>query len=549
MNANIWNSSQMAGTGGALKALAKNLANQLNLNRSEMKRVVARVISECHGQGHVGDYNGHMFYVKPDRIDMTKQITHSKEAFDDMLQQKRMRSKKPLPRSPSPTKSPTYKMTVDDKKAKSLTGVIIDQNHLRKRGQPSEIVVQMSKPAIRNKSKQAIKRKPAAQATNQFLIKKQPSGRPATLVTPKILSQKFQKKPKIAQLVQRKSVVKNVTKITKLTKLTKPKTPIVKNQKSRPALQTAKLTLAPSQPRMRAGNTVRPSTVAMKLSPKRAKSESPSWPQTPIPSAASQPRRPGILKKTKSVKLPKEKSSNSCRIVPEEKPKKKSKRLTAGGIHPKVSRTKTAASKKREKIPWRLAYKYQSDASPAYRPNPSVTKPKLKSKSTPVLVTKSRQVMTANSCRRLRMKRSQARMAKDLERDEAIDDPERLEAGSLHNSRSRVIPHPKPRVKRAYKISARLLELAQPSLHRRFVPEPAPLRTRPAVFKPKHKLRSGRRRNGVVIDSSLGSIEGMRPTSRSGLSPAKRNLTLAFLNKEGPRSPRNPRPKRSVLWR
>ncbi|EDW07333.1 serine/arginine repetitive matrix protein 1 [Drosophila mojavensis] len=545
MNTNIWNSSQMAGTGGALKALAKNLANQLNLNRTEMKRVVARVISECHGQGHVGDYNGHMFYVKPERIDMTKQITHSKEAFDDMLQQKRMRSKKPLPRPPTASRSLTYKMTVDGKKEKSLTGVIIDQNHLRKRGQPAEIVVQMSKSVTNNKSRQAIKRKPAAQSNNQLLIKKQPSGRPATLSTPKILK-KFQKKPKIAQLVQRKSVIKNVTKITKLTK---PKVLIPKNQKSRPALQPVKLSLAPSQPRMRAGNAVRPSTVAMKLSPKKTRSEPPSCPRTPVPSVAPPPKKPGILKKSKSVKLPRVKSSNSCRIVPEEKPKKKSKRLTAGGIYPKVSRTKTSAAKKREKVPWRLAYKFQSNASAVYRPNPPVTKPKLKSKATPILVSKSRQLMTANSCRRLRLKRSQARMAKDLERDEAIDDPERLEAGSLHNSRSRVIPNPKHKVKRPYKISARLLELAQPSLHRRFVPQPTPQYNRPPVFKPKHKLRPRRRRNRVIVDSSLGSIEGMRPTSRSGLSPAKRNLTLAFMNKEGPRSPRTPRPRRSVLWR
>lgn len=543
----------MAGTGGALKALAKNLANQLNLNRTEMKRVVARVISECHGQGHVGDYNGHMFYVKPERIDMTKQITHSKEAFDDMLQAKRMRSKKPPPRSPSASRSLTYKMTVDGKKEKSLNGVIIDQHHLRQRGQPTEIVVQMSKPVTHNKSKQAIKRKPTAQSSNQLPIRKQPSGRPATLSTPKIVIQKFQKKPKIAQLVQRKSAVKTVTKITKLTKLTKPKLKIVKSQKSRPALQPIKLILAPSQPRMRAGNAVRPSTVAMKLQPKKVKSEPPIVPQTPISSAAQPPitKKPGILKKTKSVKLAKAKSTNSCRTatLSEEKPKKKSKRLTAGGIHPKVSRTKTSPAKKREKMPWRLAYKFQSNASAVYRPSPSVTKPKLKSKTTPILVTKTRQVMTANSCRRLRKKRSQARMAKDLERDEAIDDPERLEAGSLHNSRSRLPQRLKPKVKRSYKISARLLELAQPSLHRRFVPEQAPLRSRPPVFKPKPKLRQRRHRNRVIVDSSLGSIEGMRPTSRSGLSPAKRNLTLAFMNKDGPRSPRNPRPRRSVLWR
>ncbi|XP_030079363.1 uncharacterized protein LOC111598414 [Drosophila hydei] len=534
MNTNIWNSSQMAGTGGALKALAKNLANQLTLNRTEMKRVVARVISECHGQGNVGDYNGHMFYVKPERVDMTKQITHSKEAFDEMLQQKRMRSKKPMPRSPSGSRSLTYKLTVDDKKDKSLTGVIIDQNHLRQRGQPTEIVVQMSKQVNQNKCRQQIKRRPLVRSSNQFIIrKKQASGHSTMLGNPKSLV-KFQKKPKFVQLTQKKSVAKNAPRMAKS------KIVPVKTQKSRQMAQPA-----PSQPRMRAGNVARPTPVVIKELPK---SDPPGCIRTPISVSPTPPKKPGILKKAKSVKLMKAKSGNSCRHVPEEKTKRKTNRLAAGGILIKDSRSKKSANKKREKLPWRLAYKFPSNSGPVYRSNPPITKQKFKSRTKPTLVTKTRQVMSANSCRRLRLKRSQARIAKDLERDEAIDDPERLEAGSLHSFRAKG-EGPKSKIKRCYKISARLLELAKPALHRRFVPETPAQYIRPPIFKPKHKLRPRRRKRRVLVDSSLGSIEGMRPTSRSGLSPAKRNLTLAFMNKEGSRSPRSPRPRRSALWR
>ncbi|KAH8286673.1 hypothetical protein KR018_009508 [Drosophila ironensis] len=82
---NIWNSPQVGGSGGALKALARNVANHLKLDRTTMKRVVAQVVAEHHSLGEVADYKGHMYFVKPDRLNFTELIAQSKEAFDDML--------------------------------------------------------------------------------------------------------------------------------------------------------------------------------------------------------------------------------------------------------------------------------------------------------------------------------------------------------------------------------------------------------------------------------------------------------------------------------
>ncbi|EDW65349.1 serine/arginine repetitive matrix protein 1 [Drosophila virilis] len=540
MNTNIWSSSQMAGTGGALKALAKNLANQLTLNRTEMKRVVARVISECHGQGHVGDYNGHMFYVKPERIDMTKQITHSKEAFDEMLRQKRMRSKNEMQRSPSGSRSLTYKLAVGDKPEKSLTGVIIDKNHLRPGGHSRDIVVEISKPIIQIKSKQLIKRKSQSPHKSQVKRKSSAKVRPATLSKPKSLKKiQSQVKPKLAQLTKKKSIAKAERKPAKA------KLSAAKSQQSRQTLQPAKA-------RLPAGDAVRSTVPVIKEAPK-SKSDPSSRPRTPPSTAGTTLKKPGILKTKKGVKLTKTKSINSCKNTLEEKGKKKPKRLTAGGSgFPKTSRSVTLPAKRRELPNWRNNCQFQANATAIYRPNPGNAKLKGKPRARPTPTktnSKNKPVQPVNSVRRMRNMRSQARLAKDLGGKENIDDPERLEAGSMNLYRANENDTPVKRVKRVYKISARLQELAQPPPHRRFNPESAPVRTRSPIFRPKSKLRSRRRRRRVIVDSSLGSIEGLKATSRSGLSPAKRNLTLAFRNKEGSRSPHSPRQKQSVLWR
>lgn len=525
----------MAGTGGALKALAKNLANQLTLNRTEMKRVVARVISECHGQGHVGDYNGHMFYVKPERIDMTKQITHSKEAFDEMIRQKRVRSKNEMQRSPSGSRSLTYKLAVGDKPEKSLTGVIIDKNHLRPGGRSRDIVVEISKPIIQIKSKQQIKRKPKPPHKSQVKRKGPAKVRPATLSKPKSLN-KFQSQVKPKKLTKKKSIAKAERKPAKA------KLSAAKSQQSRQTLQPAKA-------RLPAGDAVRSTVPVIKEAPK-SKSDPSSRPRTPPSTAGTTLKKPGILKNKKSVKLTKTKSINSCKTTLEEKGKKKPKRLTAGGSgFPKTSRSVTLPAKRRELPTWRNNCQFQANAAAIYRQNPVNAKLKGKPRTRPTPTGKHKPVQPVNSVRRMRNMRSQARLVKDLEGKEDIDDPERLEAGSMNLYRANENDPPVKRLKRVYKISARLQELAQPPPHRRFNPESAPVRSRSPIFRPKPKLRSRRCRRRVIVDSSLGSIEGLKATSRSGLSPAKRNLTLAFRNKEGSRSPHSPRQKQSVLWR
>ncbi|EDW49380.1 GM17529 [Drosophila sechellia] len=85
MHQSIWSAPQVGGSGGALKALARNVANHLKLNRSNMKRVVAQVVAEHHTLGEVADYKGHMYFAKPDRLNFHELIAQSKEAFDDLL--------------------------------------------------------------------------------------------------------------------------------------------------------------------------------------------------------------------------------------------------------------------------------------------------------------------------------------------------------------------------------------------------------------------------------------------------------------------------------
>ncbi|XP_020800697.1 serine/arginine repetitive matrix protein 1 [Drosophila serrata] len=82
---NIWTMRPLGGTGGALKALAKNVAQHMNLNRSTLKRVVAQVVAEHHNLGQVDDYKGHMYYAKPERLNFLNLLAQSKEALDDLL--------------------------------------------------------------------------------------------------------------------------------------------------------------------------------------------------------------------------------------------------------------------------------------------------------------------------------------------------------------------------------------------------------------------------------------------------------------------------------
>jgi len=199
MQQNIWSSPQVGGSGGALKALARNVANHLKLNRSSMKRVVAQVVAEHHTLGEVADYKGHMYFAKPDRLNFQELIAQSKEAFDDLLlheprsakrraavrqrskntasskvnlqmkvsppQLIRVAKKAPLPKKTDPAvkssspknqrrrKSSTTIFQLADAGRRSLNGVIIDDTHLPHDGEQREILLHVPSTLTRRSRK------------------------------------------------------------------------------------------------------------------------------------------------------------------------------------------------------------------------------------------------------------------------------------------------------------------------------------------------------------------------------------------------------------
>ncbi|XP_016946320.1 serine/arginine repetitive matrix protein 1 [Drosophila biarmipes] len=200
MQQNIWSSPQVGGSGGALKALARNVANHLKLNRSSLKRVVAQVVAEHHTLGEVADYKGHMYFAKPDRLNFQELIAQSKEAFDDLLLHEpraaakrraalRQRSRNPasskvnlqmkvsppqlsrgakkasvppkseppakpsLPRNQRRRKSSTTIFQLADAGRRSLNGVIIDDTHLPHDGEQREILLHVPSTLARRSRK------------------------------------------------------------------------------------------------------------------------------------------------------------------------------------------------------------------------------------------------------------------------------------------------------------------------------------------------------------------------------------------------------------
>lgn len=596
----------MAGTGGALKALTKNLANQLTLNRSEMKRVVARVISERHGQGDVGDYNGHMFFVKPERIDLTEQITHSKEAFDDMIQQKRMRlcsSRNNLYRSPSHTRSRSLKMTMRSPPAnKSLTGVIIDQRHLPKRGNPPEIVVQISKGKSRGQSKRIPVTLSPPPVRARSTIRRLPSRSKSLIIGSKAkLKVSSKKRPLKAKLVR---VVQHAKKPVaasnhRLQEQHKQQQLLQEQQQAKLEQQLAKLQPPESTPnngqRLEAG-------VKATLAVEKAQSLVEELANSTVTlcheksMAAVQPvvikkKSNNLLKKKYSIKmLPKSKSkiinrkkklyhsnsnhhhhhnsnnnnkvnsnynsnnshkrnNNSSKCNKNKSYSNKSyrnnsfgfesagNRLQAGGLMAEASKLgiRTPAIDRYTKY-WKHPYQFPGGAGATQMYDTAREKYAVASAKAKLLVRRKqvaaalytnfqRQQQSNMNLRRIRKKQSRARLLRQMKRDEAIDDPDNLDT----NSSKRCLK----RRKRTYKISARLEALAKP------------------VHRTKLKSSSVHHHNlrpDVSMRSSLGSMANLkRGTSRSGLTPAKRNLTLAFFNKE--ESGHSPRSRRSAIWR
>ncbi|XP_017066840.1 uncharacterized protein LOC108104978 [Drosophila eugracilis] len=250
MQQNIWSSPQVGGSGGALKALARNVANHLKLNRSSMKRVVAQVVAEHHTLGEVADYKGHMYFAKPDRLNFHELIAQSKEAFDDLLlhepqtAKKRLASKqrfkiktnskvnlqmkvsppqlpisakkflnvkksnKPavrsMPKTPRPKKTSKTIFQLADAGRRSLNGVIIDESHLPPVGEQQEILLHVPSALVKRS------RKHIRQSQTKITSEK--------IQTPKPSKDQLQKKTESRTKQQRNLKSKNKQKFQKVVK-------------------------------------------------------------------------------------------------------------------------------------------------------------------------------------------------------------------------------------------------------------------------------------------------------------------------------------------
>ncbi|XP_034118565.1 uncharacterized protein LOC117577763 [Drosophila albomicans] len=587
MNTEIWNSSKMGGTGGALKALTKNLANQLNLNRTDMKRVVARVISERHGQGDVGDYNGHMFYVRPERIDLTEQITHSKEAFDEMINQKKMKLKQnqnqnlnlkkscsnQLPSSRSQSRVKNKNNNNNNKKLKQK------KPEQRSVNNPAEIVMILSKSKLKQRLSPKPKAAAAAAAASAATSSKPVAAAPTPARTP-VAATIVSAAPSAGQKTGNKLATKPKTKPETRSPSRSPRrrlmldTTTQRQQQQQQQPQTAK----PGKvQRLNAGKVMRQEQPKLKPKLKPLPQVAPQAQPQPLPlrdsksQTAAQPKR--VLKKRKSLKqLPQQAKGRIMQkkvwLEPWQNPKRLApKRLKAGGIATARGGGGGRGASGRAAhcnvaLAWRHPYQFQGGAGATQRHNiDHGVKLSARSRLKPRINRGRNQMRTRTSLKEQRLKnlRSQLQLAKQLEAEEAIDDPERLEAGTILDyglpatrTRSNIFVKRGKQLRR-YKLSPRLEQLARPVIHGKPNPQATTAtatttsRHHLPVRKPK-KTRTHRRRRQrrVVVDSSLGSIAGLKGSSRSGLTPAKRHLTLAFMNKDGGRSPRR---SRSAMWR
>lgn len=496
----------MAGSGGALKALAKNLANQLKLNRTQLKRVVARVISERHGEGDVGDYNGHMFFVKPDRIDLTQQITQSKEAFDEMIIQKqrqRFGLKNQMPKSRS-------RLLTYNKPNKSL---IIDQHHvIRPKIKSTKCKSQSQIPKCNN---------------SQMIRQLKPS---KSLTKPKSIS---------------KLAIQGQTKVV----TTRKRVPVkseVRNLKCKPLKIKRPLScqgMGSNVQRLNAGRVIQQET--SKPNPQAKPEVAPDSEPLTFEAAIKKKKSLKQLTNAKSKLIHKKIWHENWQVTKKITPKS----LRAGGILTKLGQVINPLHKNRSALTWHNPYQFPGGAGATQRPNAnqcskSKFEPRINNNKFPI----SKHFKQSN-VKKTKTKRSQVRLAKQLKCEEAIDDTERLEAGSMLSSmvKKSVSTHSR-KGKRTYKLSARLEELAKPVLRGNPCSGQMSIqfRSHSSINKPKMKLKSRRRRRRVLVNSSLGSIAGLKGTSGSGLTPANRHLTMAFMNKDTVRSPQR---THRVMWR
>ncbi|SPP78360.1 uncharacterized protein LOC117580794 [Drosophila guanche] len=553
----VWSSPQIGGTGGALKALAKNVANHLEqLNRATLKRVVAQVIAERHGLGEVSDFNGHMYYARPDHINFAELIAQSKEAFDDLVKHKsnterpqkpnpktkmlqyrptggqatgapisgvgKLRTKKLMPSKKQPPRtmgssrlkrfeSPTTIFQLDDEGSRSLNGVIIDDSHLP--SDRKDILLQVSKrPPKKHRALKGI-----LVAKSQTQAKPQPQ--PQSL--PKVKA-KSKTPPKWRNSLQRINSHSEPTAAAAAAPAKKSQLPVGASQHPR-SVSAAK-----------ARNKQNAETVAPpKQPPKKVKAMSKVGSKIPLLQRLY--AKPWLVQRSTTKRA----DRMAGGLVVE----KKTPLDTSGemAIHGQSKIDSHVAKQIRSvAFPWYTPFQFQDGAgATASQPTAKVTckplslrsrsslhksmarkksrqsKPKVhfnvgpKNKQEPptVIVPAAPKAKSLNKSKS-RNNRLQARLTRDLKREEAIDEPERLKSGGQRGRRAKQQQNPGQATAR---------------------------KSRPSSKSSPHIRR--RRSRLVSVDSSLGSFACLRPSptanqnSKTTLTPANRHLTIAFFNK------------------
>ncbi|XP_017051930.1 uncharacterized protein LOC108095360 [Drosophila ficusphila] len=681
MQQNIWSSPQVGGSGGALKALARNVANHLKLNRTSMKRVVAQVVAEHHTLGEVADYKGHMYFAKPDRLNFQELIAQSKEAFDDLVLHEprlgRNRGNHLRPRntynskvhlqmkvSPPQLKMPAKKSLsarklTSVKKAKnelrrkcsttifqladagrrSLNGVIIDDTHLPPNGERREILLHVPSAHAKRPRRRQPLTKPAPQAKDQ---KSRPSlnriPKAEMEMEPKLQAQKSNqkqlKRPRPSKILKQREEKKSHGEPKNQQNNLQPRSPTSKGspspttslQKEASSVQKIGQPLRPrksqrkisarrnaSFQRIKAGNSTQNHQPVVhhpvkSYLVKRTQTRSKWRPlKKKIPLLHRTYEKPWLIRRTKRRRL--SGGSHGHKLQKKESQAKAIKKLDKIDVEwveksdrekteqssprsaAKVEKGKSAGKLKPKRIthvarqmrnvsfPWYTPYQFQGAAGATQRPSAGagvppyqLLKEKTRKLSQRLAVTQPmpHQMRRGQNftSRQRHNRRMQERLMRDLQREEAIDEPLSHGSGVFRRSRGgwqqqqpqkltiREMEKPgkseKPKQIKEHRsverVSSRTKRLVKQDNRRRqptnasMVPS-SPRRITITVNKnsPSRSLSSPRirRRNrSVPVDSSLGSIAlmGQPQQSKHTLTPAKRHLTIAFMDKRSERT-------------
>ncbi|KAH8338877.1 hypothetical protein KR074_008384 [Drosophila pseudoananassae] len=645
MQQNIWSSPQVGGSGGALKALARNVANHLKLNRSAMKRVVAQVVAEHHSLGEVADYKGHMYFAKPDRLNFTELIAQSKEAFDDLLlheprlanriQSRPMGNPKPkfqpvkspprqrasvkpapsrilkmpqkpqLPISKNPPPPPPRKQRVPSPKkqrsrsalkhhpknssttefqlddagtVRSLNGVIIEDNHLPQDGENREILLHVPQAAKkpRRRGRRTIK-----------LHESQEDLRKAPLVV-------AAPKPALPRPA--------------------PAPPASANQGSarRVLSRRSQRQLNAGGRRLVAGGAPSPlpkggPTQQKQLAPgkkpaiKKKFTACPRYRKKPLPLLQRTYEKPWLVRRRRKrlsggCQKPAPGKTEATANVPEKEPepldkmnvewveknsdkdqksdhsvkKKEEPKIQRPPARPRQEQSHVARQMRNVSFPWYTPYQFQGGTGTPGRAamkagvsnhRLNLQRSRRNMPGTPIPPLKRKLNITK---RQRHHRRMQDQLLRELQREEAIDEPHSNGSGIFRQRRVWQQPDPQgqqkgatnsaPTNSKAASPDRRSLERVSSRVKRFRQPAPSPVRATGgglrgaggkvgAVGSP----RRSRRNRYVPVGSSLGSIAalavGQPQDSKHSLTPAKRHLTIAFMNKRDDRSHhRQPQP-------